>query len=130
MKSWRDEGSSCRRGTGCAYNIAAAFGGSKMTALPSRVMRRGVAAVTTVAVASACAQKKWLTPYPADAVEGDAPSPVVTATNPGGKGREVDLRGFNASNDSVGGFRGGERSRRLLPPSGEQLLINIFLLPR
>jgi len=76
-RSRRDEGSSCRRGTGCAYNITVAFGGSKMTALPSRTLRRGVTAVTTVAVASACTQKKRLTPYLA-AVAEETPPPRST----------------------------------------------------
>lgn len=59
------EGSSCRRGTGCAYNIAVAFvGWSKMTAPPLRVMRpRGGRRWRWRQLARG---RNGLTPYPAD----------------------------------------------------------------
>lgn len=48
----------------------------------SRVMRRGVTAVTTIVVASACAQKKRLTPYLADAAAAEEMPPSSAATDP------------------------------------------------
>lgn len=57
------------RGTGCAYNIARGFGGSKMTTPLFRRARGYYYATSTTtttvaaAVASACALKKRLTPY-------------------------------------------------------------------
>lgn len=63
-----------------------------MTALPSRTLRRGVTAVTTVAVASACTQKKRLTPYLAAVAEETSPPPLLAvANNPGKKSTLADL---------------------------------------